>query len=177
MPRKFRGPLKVLYAGGINLRKGLPFLVDAVRTLHPHATLTLVGSLDPDVKSCLAGTHTFATVLPPVSKLKLRDIYRAHDILVLPSLGDSFGFVAMEAMACGLPVIVTTHCGVPVPDFAWRVPVMDVAAIVDRLNYYIDDPRLLQADRIVARTHATNFTPDRYRNQVKVIYTKIIKSS
>jgi glycosyltransferase involved in cell wall biosynthesis len=175
IPRNRSGPLKVLFAGGINLRKGVPFLIKAVRALSPHVRLTMVGSLDPDAKPCLAGCEEFVTVLAAVDKQTLRSVYQAHDVLVLPSLGDSFGFVAMEAMACGLPVIVTTHCGAPVPDFAWRVPVMDAAAIVDRLKLYVDDPKLLKADRIVARTHATNFTPARYRNQVKELFTKIIE--
>lgn len=121
-PQERQGPLKVLFAGGINLRKGLPFLVEAVRSIAPHATLTLVGGLDPDAKACLTGTESFVTVHPPVNKEGLRGIYRAHDVLVLPSLGDSFGLVAMEAMACGLPVVLTTNCGAPVPDPAWKVP-------------------------------------------------------
>jgi glycosyltransferase involved in cell wall biosynthesis len=169
-PKDRKGPLKVLFVGGINLRKGVPFLVEAVRGLAPHASLTLVGSLDPDAKACLAGTEAFATVLPPVSKEKLRDIYQANDVLVLPSLGDSFGFVAMEAMACGLPVILTTHCGAPVPDESWRVPVMDAAAIVSRVNRYMDDPMMLRDHQIKARTQAVIFTPEVYRNRLGELY-------
>ena len=172
-PREYKLPLKVLFAGGINLRKGVPFLVEAMRTLAPHATLTLVGSLDLDAKACLAGTESFATVVPPVSKEKLRDIYRAHDVLVLPSLGDSFGFVAMEAMACGLPVILTTHCGAPVPDENWRVPVMDAAAIDKRLKLYIDDSMTLHADRIMARAHSMKFTPEHYRHHLGILLHSI----
>lgn len=172
-PRERKGPLKVLFAGGINLRKGVPFLVEAVRTLAPHATLTLVGSLDRDAKSCLAGTESFATVMPPVNKEKLRDIYRAHDLLVLPSLGDSFGFVAMEAMACGLPVILTTQCGAPVPMESWRVPVMDAGAIQEQLQVYLDQPERLQAGRTSARGFAAQYTPPRYRAAVGALLSKL----
>lgn len=163
VPRSRKGPLRVLFAGGINLRKGVPFLIEAVRTLAPHARLTLVGSLDPDAKACLTGSDAFTTVLAPVGKASLREIYRDHDVLVLPSLGDSFGFVAMEAMACGLPVILTTHCGAPVPDDSWRVPVMDAGVIMDRLSIYLDGFEQLHHHSNLARKFAMEYTPIRYR--------------
>jgi glycosyltransferase involved in cell wall biosynthesis len=174
-PHERKGPLKVLFAGGINLRKGVPFLVEAVRTLLPHAALTLIGSLDPDAKSCLAGTESFVTVLAPVSKEALRGIYGAHDVLVLPSLGDSFGFVAMEAMACGLPVILTTHCGAPVPRPEWRVPVMNSQVIAERLSLYLDAPNLCVSDGGIARTFAEEFTPLRYRHAIGRICRQMVK--
>jgi glycosyltransferase involved in cell wall biosynthesis len=172
-PSELRGPLKILFAGGINLRKGVPFLIEAVRRLAPHAHLTLVGHLDPDAAPCLAGAGSFATVLAPVSKQALRTIYQSHDTLVLPSLGDSFGFVAMEAMACGLPAILTTHCGAPLPDPAWRVPVMDAAAIATALTRYLDDPAALAHDRLSAREFAARYTPKRYRTAVGAVLSEL----
>jgi len=164
--RERGGPLKVLFAGGINLRKGVPFLIEAVRSLAPHAHLTMVGLLDPDAVPCLAGTEAFVSLRLPVSKQKLRTLYQEQDILVLPSLGDSFGFVALEAMACGLPVILTTHCGAPVPDPDWRVPIMDAPAIAASLTGYLDNPTKLEQDRHRAWEFAAKFTPARYRQQI-----------
>jgi glycosyltransferase involved in cell wall biosynthesis len=173
VPRAPGRPLKVLFAGGINLRKGVPFLIDAVRTLAPHAHLTLVGGLDPDAVPCLAGAEAFTTILSPVSKQGLRAIYQDHDVLVLPSLGDSFGFVAMEAMACGLPAILTTHCGAPLPDPTWRVPVMDAPAIATALTRYLDDPAALVHDRLRAREFAARYTPKRYRDAIGEVFSQL----
>jgi hypothetical protein len=173
IPRVRQGPLKVLFAGGINLRKGVPFVIEAVKSLSPNASLTLVGSLDPDAKPCLAGCEDFLTVLAAVNKDALRRIYQAHDVLVLPSLGDSFGFVAMEAMACGLPVILTSHCGSPVPDSAWRVPVMNSKSIVERLSFYLESPAALETDRVTARAFAQGFTCSRYRKAVGYVLSGI----
>ncbi|MGN6552938.1 MAG: glycosyltransferase family 4 protein [Verrucomicrobiota bacterium] len=167
-------PLRVIFAGGINLRKGVPFLIEAVRKLAPQAQLTLVGSLDQDAKPCLAGTESFVRVLSPVPKIQLRALYRANDVLVLPSLGDSFGFVGLEAMACGLPVVVTTNCGVPVPDESWRVPVMDSDAIARRLQQYIEDRAQLAVDSERARAFAVQFTPQRYRATIGDLYRRLL---
>ena len=53
-------------------------------------------------------------------------VYRSSDIFVLPTLEDGFGYVAAEAMACGLPVIVTDACGaaewVTPEETGWIVP-------------------------------------------------------
>lgn len=171
------GPLKVLFAGGITLRKGIPFLIEAVRLLVPHVHLTLIGTLDPDVKACLAGSEAFATVLPPVGKHGLRDMYQAHDVLVLPSLGDSFGFVAMEAMACGLPVVLTDNCGAPVPDPTWRVAVMDALMIAERLKFYLDGRDEVDRDGDRARLFAKTFTPARYRDEVGSLMSGISNGS
>jgi glycosyltransferase involved in cell wall biosynthesis len=109
-----------------------------------------------------------------VSKSQLRDVYWKHDVLVLPSLGDSFGFVALEAMACGLPVIVTENCGVPVPDSAWRVPIMNSTAIARRLEYYASDRDALARDGKIAQVFAKQFTPERYREQIKNLLQKLL---
>jgi len=50
-------------------------------------------------------------VLPPTETPPF-DLYRAADVFVLPSEGESFGMVAAEAAAVGTPVVVTDRCGV-----------------------------------------------------------------
>lgn len=178
-PKAVEGPrgarLKVIYAGGINLRKGIPFLLEAGTKLESHIQMTLVGSLDPDVTPCLRGKD-FVSILPAVTKACLLELYEAHDLLVLPSLGDSFGFVALEAMACGLPVIVTDQCGVPVPDAQWRVPVMDSDAIAAGLQRYLDNRDLLHFDGMRAVAFAKQFTPERYRHRLGSLMRALLEA-
>ena len=164
------GPLRVVYAGKINLRKGVPYLVRAVLSSEAPVALTMIGALDDELKDFLAPYHDRIRLLPPCSKSMLRGHYAAADLLVLPSLGDAFGFVAMEAMACGLPVIVTENCGVPVPDPSWRVPVMNADAIAERLTLYADNRELCREHGRIATGFAGEFTPDRYRHQVKNVF-------
>jgi glycosyltransferase involved in cell wall biosynthesis len=168
-----RGPLKVLFAGKIGLRKGIPYLLQAREECSRRVSLTLVGTLEPEVESLLAKTDG-VNLLPPRSKPALRELYWNHDVLVLPSLGDSFGFVALEAMACGLPVIVTENCGVPVPDPAWRVPIMNSEAIAERLLHYAADRAALEQDGRIAAEFARQYTPQRYRDQIKCLFRRLL---
>jgi glycosyltransferase involved in cell wall biosynthesis len=170
----FKGSLRVLYASRGTLMKGLPYLLDAVKKCGRRVQLDCVGGIQAELQPLLAGLAN-VQLFPPVSKAQLRNHYWNHDVLVLPSLGDSFGFVALEAMACGLPVIVTDNCGVPVPDPAWRVPVMNSDAIAQRLEYYATNREALQRDGQIAQQFARQFTPERYREQIKNLLRELLK--
>ena len=165
--------LRVLYAGRGTLMKGLPYLLDAVKRCGNRVQLDCIGNIQRELQPLVAVLPN-VNVSPPVSKSQLRDVYWKHDVLVLPSLGDSFGFVALEAMACGLPVIVTENCGVPVPDSAWRVPIMNSTAIARRLEYYASDRDALARDGKIAQVFAKQFTPERYREQIKNLLQKLL---
>src|SRR5581483_11953258 len=131
--------------------------------------------VNDELRPLIGATPANVKFLSPCSKTELRRRYHEHDVLVLPSLGDAFGFVALEAMCCGLPVIVTENCGVPVPDPAWRVPIMSSDAIAERLALYVADRDRCGADGILAASFARRYTPERYRNRVKEVLSEILE--
>jgi glycosyltransferase involved in cell wall biosynthesis len=168
-----RHQLRVLYAGAISLRKGVPYLLQAVRTLGDAVILTLVGDISSEITPILARFDGFRHV-PYVPKRRLRELYQVNDVFVMPTLGDSFGFVTVEAMAAGLPVIASEHGGAPVPDQSWRVPVGSATAIAERLRYYCDDAAALARDSEVARQYARQFRPERYRIAAGALFRELL---
>jgi glycogen synthase len=108
-----------LFVGGLTARKGVTWLLEAFARCHaddPALTLTFVG--DGELRRPLAaradelgvtGAVTFAGIRPPKEALALM---REHDLLVHPSRFETFGMTVVEAVAAGLPVLVT-RCGGP----------------------------------------------------------------
>jgi len=169
-------PLKVLFVGNVELRKGIPYLIQAVEQCSKDTSLTLAGINTGETDSWIQKSKAEIKIVGRKNKAELKEIYQQHDVLVLPSLVDSFGFVALEAMACGLPVIVTENCGVPVPDPAWRVPIMDSNAIARRLEHYAMNRATLQHDGQVAQQFVQQFTPEVYRSRVKELLRELLKN-
>jgi glycosyltransferase involved in cell wall biosynthesis len=166
-------PLRVLCAGAVSLRKGVPYLLEAVEPLSKEVVLTLAGEIAPEMAGILKRYRTHRH-LPYLPKQELRRLYLEHDVLVMPTLGDSFGFVLIEAMAAGLPVIASRHAGAPVPEDSWRVPPHDAEAIRAKLLAYHADREKLCHDGSVARNFASHFTPERYRARAGELFRELL---
>ncbi len=116
-----------LYAGRIQPLKGPDVLVRAIAELlrqEPELRRRLLvpvvgghsGATREGTAWKLAGELGVTDVLrscPPVPQKKLADWYRAADVLVVPSRSESFGLVALEAQACGTPVLAAAVGGLP----------------------------------------------------------------
>lgn len=103
-------PFRFVYAGSLSIRKGTDILIRAFAGIGLRdAELILIGSVadvnphDFNIAGCRHVNYLTAT--------QLAEQYRNSDVFVLPSLIDSWGMVVPEAMACGVPAIVTATSG------------------------------------------------------------------
>lgn len=112
----------LLFAGRIQPLKGADLAVEALAELRdPGATLLIVGGPSgPDGDAELARLHELVRKLeldgqvrfvPPKSHAELARYYRAVDVTLVPSHSESFGLVALEAAACGTPVVAAAVGG------------------------------------------------------------------
>lgn len=149
---------RILFVGTLALRKGLPYLLDAVSRLRwPDAELVLRGGDTPESAELLRsyrGTIPLRLV-PPVPRSQLKYLYSSASVLVLPSIEDGFGLVIGQALACGVPVIATTHTGGPdvIEDRAngFIVPPGDTAALSAALTQAYEDRATLASMGVEAR--------------------------
>jgi starch synthase len=108
-------PLTIINTGMLSLRKGTPYLLEAFRLIRkevPNARLLLTNVVADSAKPILARYHDLPIEWSPsLPADKLADRLRSADVFILPSLEEGLVRTAQEAMACGLPVILTPNTG------------------------------------------------------------------
>jgi len=132
-----------LYVGNVMPHKNLLRLVDAVARARFHAPFRLVmrGSGHArhvaELRAAIdaRGLAPFVDWQPYAAADTLPALYRGARVLVLPSLYEGFGLTALEAMACGTPVVTTSTS-------ALLVDPHDIGALADALVRVITDDAL-----------------------------------
>lgn len=107
------------------------------------------------------------------------DILRGADLFLLPSETESFGLAALEAMACGVPVIASKVGGLPEVvregESGFLLPVGDVAAMTERAIEALQDPTRHEALRRGAVTRARDFAVDRVVPLYERLYEDVLR--
>ena len=110
-PRGNDDVLTVLWMGAVNLRKGIPYLLEAARMLDGRRFRFVVAGPLAVSSEAVASAPANVEFVGRVHRSDAARWYAAADALVLPTLSDGFAIVQLEAMAHGLPVVTTPRCG------------------------------------------------------------------
>jgi glycosyltransferase involved in cell wall biosynthesis len=145
-PRPKDRPLTLVNTGGLSLRKGSPYLLEAFRLIrqrHPSARLVLINVVRDDMHAVMPKYRDLPIEWSPtLPHAALADLLRSADIFILPSVEEGLARTVLEAIACGLPVVVTPHTGAN--DFVQPglsgevVPIRDPQAIADAVLKWAD---------------------------------------
>ena len=145
----------VLFMGRLNLIKGPDILLDAFARLRGDLARYHLVFAGPDEglgenlrrfasKKGLSGRVHFAG---HVSAVERASAYRAADLLVVPSRQEAMSLVALEAGACGTPVLITAQCGFDEVERSGGglVALASADALVEALNQLLSHPEKLPA--------------------------------
>jgi glycosyltransferase involved in cell wall biosynthesis len=169
--------VRFVYVGNASPLKGLDMLRDAVGRLRASGfrfSATLIGT------SGVSASNEPADGLVRMgwmSHERLAEELPKHDVLVLPSYFDSFGMVVAEAMACGLPAIVTDKVGAKemvTPALnGFVVPARDAAALADAMKWFIMNRYELPHLSRAARESAERYDWANYRRRVTEFFAAL----
>jgi D-inositol-3-phosphate glycosyltransferase len=189
----------ILFVGRIEQIKGIDVLLRALGLLffrHPElrndvCLLVVGGALDPGDDSpeiekiealrSLVHQHRMEANVSFVGSMdqqRLALFYAAADVCAVPSLTESFGLVALEAMACGTPVVGTRVGGLQTliehGQSGLLVPAGDYQALAESIAQVLTDPRLRMHLAHGARERAEHFSWRSVGDRVEALYAKIL---
>jgi glycogen(starch) synthase len=167
-----QAPLRILYAGRLEHRKGVADLIRAARGLEREDfNLTLVGGDSPTaplgtsmaalLRLEVADDARFELRLP-ADRAELGDVIREHDVVAVPSSWECGPYVALEALHCNRPLLATPVGGlteIVAPGVSgWLTEGTDRAALGRALELVLDDRdgmrRLVRNGQLVAHARA-----------------------
>jgi glycosyltransferase involved in cell wall biosynthesis len=157
---------RFVYVGNASRHKGVKLFREATRRLRACGApcrVTLIGALH--------GKSTDGLLcLGRMDEQRLAIELRRHDVLVLPSFFDSFGIVVAEAMASGLPAIVTENVGakemITPGENGLIVPAGDAVALADAMAWFIKHRNRIAAMARAARSSAERYDWTEYRRRI-----------
>ncbi len=189
----------LLYVGRIEPLKGVDTLIRALvllrqRHICPSQSLSLAiigGDLETDPEAMSAemarlqalcadlGMEDIVVFLGKRSQDTLPYYYSAADVVVVPSHYESFGMVALEAMACGRPVVASQVGGLAylVQDgvTGYHVPDGDPEALSDRLGKLLGDSLLRQKMGQQAAENARGYAWEKIAPRIVKVYEELLQ--
>jgi len=187
----------VLFVGRIEPLKGVGTIIRAmscikVRDLNRPVHLAIIGGepgANPQEMSaemarlqflcdelCMGGMVVF---LGKRGQDTLPYYYSAAEVLVMPSLYESFGMVALEAMACGTPVIASQVGGLAYlvrdGETGYTIPDNDPEALCEKLSALLGDPHLHATMGLRAAEYAQDYAWEKIATQIVEVYKSLVK--
>ncbi|MGE0027961.1 MAG: glycosyltransferase [Thermoleophilia bacterium] len=169
----------VTFAGRLDPVKGIDVLLEAVSRMQPETGALIVGE-GPEGDSLRAlarrlGIADRVWFRNPLPMEEIAIAFRAGDAVAMPSRKELWGRVAIEAMACGVPVVVGGgHLPVLVGEHARVVQPDDPDGLARALSEAIDEPEAPKTERLArARKHAATYSWNALAEHWQHVYDEV----
>jgi glycosyltransferase involved in cell wall biosynthesis len=177
-PGHKKRPLNILFVGSFSQRKGLADIFQAFQHIpQSMAHLTLLGTPIHPLSFYQKQLPHFK-FLPSCSHSEVLKIMQHHDLLILPSIIEGRALVQLEALGCGLPILITPNTGgddmVIDGHNGFLIPIRDPGAICEKIEFLYENQDQLPQMRLNARKTAEAFSWKHFEN---LFVQKILQES
>lgn len=174
--------LKLIIVACVTARKGFKYLLDAMEMVKNYnVKLTVIGKSSPEESDLrerleMMDNTNYVGVVPHE---QISNYYADADVFVLPSLAEGSSLSVYEALASGLPCIVTNNTGSVIKDGydGLIVKTKDAESIACAIKQFIDEPELVRTMSKNAGDTIRKYTWERYENEISAIYKKRFEES
>ncbi|WP_254840506.1 glycosyltransferase [Natronomonas marina] len=162
------GEFSAIYVGSINLLKGIRYLLIAWDKLElDNSKLLLCGNISDNIKKVIENPPK-DVVMP--GHVDPREYLSEANVFVFPSLSEGFPKAPLEAMAAGLPVIVTTNSGIndviTDGEEGFVIPPRDPELLANKIRYLKNNPEICKRMGDSAIETAERYSWKRHSNRV-----------
>jgi glycosyltransferase involved in cell wall biosynthesis len=177
---RHRSRFQVISVGNLGVEKGTGYLLDGVEALKGlDIELSLVGTLDAYAIQRLQRCHLAWTFAGRTDQRDLPALYNEASVFCLLSLQEGFGMTILEAMACGLPVIISSNVGAAdiISDGVegFIIPIRSPELAAEKIKLLFQEPDLRREMGINARRKALSLSWNDYGSQVEKAYRDIVR--
>lgn len=175
-PRVIDKEIKVLFSGNLTRRKGAHWLLPIIQRLDERVVIYYTSGLR-ETSALVA--HPRLRPLRQIPHKKMPEVYQSMDILLFPTVREGFGLAAVEAMACGLPVVATDSSALPEVvtngQGGFLCPLGDVDAFAQAVQALADDAGLRQSMGAFNRAEVeARFTLARMVTEYAAVFDNLI---
>lgn len=174
---------RVIFTGGMSLRKGVHYLLQAFSELRlPNSELLLIGSLNDEIKPFFKKYQGYFKWIGHKPQRELYKYYSQGSVFVIPSIEEGLAMVQAQAMACGLPLICTTNTGgedlIEDGKEGFIIPIRDVEALKEKILFFYENPeKRYEMGQAAKRKVQRGFTWDDYGERMIRVYLDLLEKS
>jgi glycosyltransferase involved in cell wall biosynthesis len=177
------GPVKILFTGNFDIRKGVRILLEAIRSCRRSGLdlrLELMGNLGNGASLLQPDDGQFFTHTAFAPLQQVCAAFARADLFAFPTFAEGSSRSGMEAAAAGLPIITTENCGLPLEHgkSAIYVPVNDSDALAEAISQLSSQEGLRERiGRNAMRTVTEHYTWTHYGHQVAEYLQEAVEAS
>lgn len=158
--------------------KGTNFFVDALKQLQTDRKITVITCGEKGLLDSIKPNYNIVE-LGQINDDELIYAYNACDMLIMPSIGESFGMMSVEAMSCGKPVVCFDNTALPsvthAPDCGIAVENLNSTKLMEAIQHLIDDEKdRLRRGALAKKLVKEVYNVDVYNQKTKNLYDEVL---